>query len=303
MTIKTKYLALFAAVLLLPASAFAQSFESRLTIHITKDWKQAFSSELSVSVHLSCTGGATLEQDIVVDPNTGGTFFVYDIINTGQDYTFCTVTENDVPDHYTTTYDIDGDSTFDSWDSDNGEDDCRWQLDSEGDADDELVCDIVNKPDPALIRVNKTWVVEGADLGFDGDYKIRVKCDVGQGSNDLYLVDTDNSDAHDWSWCGGHWCGAGVRANYEDGNAYYEFTLRKPTNGGECEVYEDFDDSVVESDNSCDDWFEVAAGGEYTCDIVNTVFFEGIPTLNQYGMAILALLMLGVGFVGFRRFV
>ena len=33
------------------------------------------------------------------------------------------------------------------------------------------------------------------------------------------------------------------------------------------------------------------------------VRFEGIPTLNQYGLAILALLMLGVGFVGFRRFV
>jgi hypothetical protein len=33
------------------------------------------------------------------------------------------------------------------------------------------------------------------------------------------------------------------------------------------------------------------------------VFFEGIPTLSQYGMAIMALLMLGVGFVGFRRFV
>jgi hypothetical protein len=39
------------------------------------------------------------------------------------------------------------------------------------------------------------------------------------------------------------------------------------------------------------------------CTITNTSFFEGIPTLNQYGLAILALLMLGVGFVGFRRFV
>ena len=45
----------------------------------------------------------------------------------------------------------------------------------------------------------------------------------------------------------------------------------------------------------------VAAGDEIACEIVNTVFFEGIPTLNQYGMAILALLMLGVGLVGFRR--
>jgi hypothetical protein len=30
---------------------------------------------------------------------------------------------------------------------------------------------------------------------------------------------------------------------------------------------------------------------------------EGIPTLNQNGMALLALLMPGVGAIGFRRFV
>ena len=39
------------------------------------------------------------------------------------------------------------------------------------------------------------------------------------------------------------------------------------------------------------------------CDIEASVFFEGIPTLSQYGMAVMVLLMLGVGFVGFRRFV
>jgi hypothetical protein len=33
-----------------------------------------------------------------------------------------------------------------------------------------------------------------------------------------------------------------------------------------------------------------------------TAFYEGIPTLSQYGMAILALLMLGIGMVGFRRY-
>ena len=46
-----------------------------------------------------------------------------------------------------------------------------------------------------------------------------------------------------------------------------------------------------------------AAGGSSECTFVNTVFFEGIPTLNQYGLALLALLMLGVGAIGFRRFV
>jgi hypothetical protein len=45
------------------------------------------------------------------------------------------------------------------------------------------------------------------------------------------------------------------------------------------------------------------SGDEIACEIVNTVFFEGIPTLNRFGMAILALLMLGVGLIGFRRLV
>ena len=44
-------------------------------------------------------------------------------------------------------------------------------------------------------------------------------------------------------------------------------------------------------------------GGDLNCQFTATAFYEGIPTLSQYGMAIMALLMLGVGFVGFRRFV
>jgi hypothetical protein len=44
-------------------------------------------------------------------------------------------------------------------------------------------------------------------------------------------------------------------------------------------------------------------GGDQTCAFTATAFYEGIPTLSQYGMAIMALLMLGVGFIGFRRFI
>ena len=43
---------------------------------------------------------------------------------------------------------------------------------------------------------------------------------------------------------------------------------------------------------------DAAAG----CDVTGVVFFEGIPTLSQWAMAIMALLMLGFGFVGLRRF-
>jgi hypothetical protein len=38
------------------------------------------------------------------------------------------------------------------------------------------------------------------------------------------------------------------------------------------------------------------------CTIVNTVFFEGIPTLNRFGLVLMVLLMFGVGAIGLRRF-
>ena len=61
--------------------------------------------------------------------------------------------------------------------------------------------------------------------------------------------------------------------------------------------------SSVEVSNDCGGMIEkLEPGDSATCGFTNTVFFEGIPTLSQYGLALMALLMLGVGMVGFRRF-
>ena len=57
----------------------------------------------------------------------------------------------------------------------------------------------------------------------------------------------------------------------------------------------------VESTDDCGDR-AIPAGGSSSCTFTNTVFFEGIPTLNRYGIAVMALLMLGVGMVGYRKF-
>jgi hypothetical protein len=46
----------------------------------------------------------------------------------------------------------------------------------------------------------------------------------------------------------------------------------------------------------------LSAGEKYGCTIYNTAFFEGIPTLSQWGMALMAFLMLAAGLMGFRRF-
>jgi hypothetical protein len=61
-------------------------------------------------------------------------------------------------------------------------------------------------------------------------------------------------------------------------------------------------DSAVETKTNCGP-MAISPGNGNSCTFYYTVFFEGIPTLSQYGLAIMALLMLGVGFVGFRRFV
>ena len=60
---------------------------------------------------------------------------------------------------------------------------------------------------------------------------------------------------------------------------------------------------AVEIDNPCRNDQSLTIGETAHCTLTNTVFFEGIPTLSRYGLALLALLMLGVGLIGFRRLV
>jgi hypothetical protein len=69
-----------------------------------------------------------------------------------------------------------------------------------------------------------------------------------------------------------------------------------------CTVTEIQLDSAAEGDDSDCANLPIGIAQGNSCTIYNTVFFEGIPALNRYGMLLLALLMLGVGVIGFRRF-
>ena len=69
-----------------------------------------------------------------------------------------------------------------------------------------------------------------------------------------------------------------------------------------CTVYE-APVNGAESDASDCEAVSVLLGSDAACTIYNTRLYEGIPTLSQYGLAIMAMLMLGVGFVAARRFV
>ena len=61
--------------------------------------------------------------------------------------------------------------------------------------------------------------------------------------------------------------------------------------------------SAVESDRGCADPVTVlVGGGPRSCTVTNAVFFEGIPTLSQYGLLLFSALMLLTGMAATRRF-
>jgi uncharacterized repeat protein (TIGR01451 family) len=69
-----------------------------------------------------------------------------------------------------------------------------------------------------------------------------------------------------------------------------------------CVVDQQSASSAIES-SGCENPIVVTINAsESGCMLVNTAFFEGIPTLNRFGLLLLISLMLGVGFVGFRRY-
>ncbi|NND58221.1 MAG: IPTL-CTERM sorting domain-containing protein [Xanthomonadales bacterium] len=86
-----------------------------------------------------------------------------------------------------------------------------------------------------------------------------------------------------------------------DGDGDIVVTVDTTDQSAVCSATETIMASGVEPMDDCDAR-TIAAGESSECTFTNTVFFEGIPTLSQYGLALMALLMLGIGMVGFRRF-
>jgi hypothetical protein len=146
-------------------------------------------------------------------------------------------------------------------------------------------CAIYNKPAPVEFAVSKVWDISNAGGGdaVNTATEIAITCDA----KIIGGVDGDG----EWTY-----------RKAIVGDATVTVAVIPDFEGSECSADEPDVDSAVEVENGCMS-VDIELGQDASCTITNTVFFEGIPTLNQYGMAIMALLMLGVGFVGFRRFV
>ena len=166
-------------------------------------------------------------------------------------------------------------------------------------------CDIYNDIDSVNVLVEKVWIDEQAVVNsehlFAGGHWY---CEpvaggspgrVSSGYSKGFLWFTDPSQV--------------APGLYSDTD---EFRFYPHYEGTTCSISElELDSDIFSDDSDCDD-LEFFPGYEVdldedddpipTCTIINTRIYAGIPTLSEYGLALLALLMLGVGFVAYRRF-
>ncbi len=158
---------------------------------------------------------------------------------------------------------------------------CGWLDVAAGDSN---LCGIFNDPAPVELAVSKVWAVSDAGGGDAVNLatEIVIYCDS--------EIVGGYPDDGDWYY-----------QQYIVGDATVTVNVYPVFDGSTCWVEEPNVESSVEVDNGCES-VDIELGQDAACMITNTVFFEGIPTLNQYGLAIMALLMLGIGMVGFRRF-
>jgi hypothetical protein len=236
-----------------------------------------------VNLNISCNTGLPLEQSLTVQPNDGdfGDFEVTFIVEgfTGGNLD-CEIWE-DTPGGYTATYDCQAEASCSTGE---GSGPCAFQ----GVGIDEVnLCLIQNYVEPVNIRVSRQLLLENEESGIGETSRISLYCDN--------VVDGDgeenNGNMH-WSWI------------FEGKNDSHTAKVYPRFDGStSCWTEEQTSSSAVESENSCADPITVLVGDKTRpCKVISTVFFEGIPTLNQYGLLLFGALMLLTGMVAARRF-
>lgn len=217
-----------------------------------------------VDVHVACNNGLPLEQDFPIGEGES-VIFVLDSFTDGVPN--CVVTEA-VPDGYSAEY-YDHEDNYSL-------DNCTFEGVADGGS---YACYIRNTPDTVDVTVYAVWEFEGEAHDISELAEASLYCDpVAFG-------------AYSWNW--------GI-----DGDTTFTAAVRPAWDGGTtCTVNYGAYSSAVEA-SGCEQPLLVTVGGAGpSCTITFTVFFEGIPAVNRYGLAVLALLMLGFAYMGFRRFI
>jgi hypothetical protein len=236
------------------------------TASATFEVRKAFNdgNTAEVNVTLSCNTGLPLVQDADISEGDPVRFVVVDFEDGTMD---CQVTE-EVPAGYSDSYASNGpDATV-----------CAYEAVSQGNS---FFCNITNSLDQVEIEVTKVWIDENPQFAAQNVADANWSCSnvaFGQNNGLLQFFGNPGEDSF--------------------------FVFPDWESGTTCSIVEvGLNESGVEVDDSDCDGLVVLPGVGASCTIFNTRLFEGIPTLSQYGLGVLALLMLGVGFVAFRRLI
>jgi hypothetical protein len=237
-----------------------------------------------VQLNISCTTGHPLEQSLTVLPNEGafGRYEVRFVVDSFDDGTLnCEVWE-DAPDGYTAEYDC---RSGTSCATASGSGPCSFTGVKIGQED---VCLIHNRVNPVEVTVTKEWLYEHENQVIDEQATIDLYCSNVFGGDGEIL----HNGLMFWSWL------------FEGSPASQVATVYPNSYGlTECWTKEHPTSSAVESVSNCSQPISINPGDDgKSCAVINTVFFEGIPTLSQYGMILFTALMLLSGLIAVRRF-
>jgi hypothetical protein len=281
------------------------AISNRATFKVTKYFEDG-NDEDEITVSIDCNTGIILDQDKDL---ANGEWVEFIVTGYTEGNLACTITEDGTT-GYSGVY-VNESITGAPVESDES---CFYAA-AEITGDSAHECVITNYPDPVDVTVTKEWVYAGnSSQDIDPSYTLTLYCDAyieggygikGGGQEGVIIVDSypcgkflemDNPVGNGayYDWC---------KAFRGEGEGDYTAEVTPEFPDSNCIWVETNQDSAVEVDQSDCQSLEISAGNGASCTIINTVFFEGIPTLGQHGMAILALLMLSVGFVSFRRFV
>ncbi len=239
--------------------------EARATFAVDKLFSDANPAEVAVTI--SCNTGLPLQQSAAVSQGDGVVFVVTDF-NDGE--LECTVIESPVPDGYSAFYSPDGGFSFSSTES------CIFQAVEFGAG---LSCLVFNDLELVLVQVTKQWLDESPQFNAVNYAEATFDCVNEQyGLQAFGTLEFIGNGAVDGFFVFPHWNGT-----------------------TSCDISETVVENGVEFDDAECQGLTVTPGNGASCTLFNTRLYEGIPTLGLSGKGLLALLLLGVGFLAFRR--
>lgn len=239
------------------------------TFHVTKAYSDA--NETPVEVTLSCNSGLPLEQSFTIAPGNPVAFVLSDF---APGTVRCEVTESGSPEGYVPQFDNGNIVSATS---------CLFDTVLSGG---NHTCAIMNRADTARFTILKNWVLTGGAFeGASYDVQVDVVC-----SRKILSVDGQPVIDPDGT----------ITVFLGDGESSV-LEVDTLTGSSRCTAMEMTTQSGVESSAEGCTNVPLTAGETAQCTFTNTVFFEGIPALSRFGLALLALLMLGMGLIGSRR--